>query len=351
MADIIKELTKIADMSNSGILIFDRNDLVITANSTQRTLYPFIDVAQRVTYGDIAWACVNHRKLNEKSIYDDPEKWVQGASIFRQYNRFSKSLTHHSDGRVIEITYERLNGTDGWWYQMRRDVTASFTDHVRNGLDAMLPFGLADTAAPPLQSTFVVRLLDALPYPAALLTPRCQVIDGNQSFVSIVSRGDGIAVVSGRLCIPSEPDEQDLLSKRAAGFFRRRARTPVTLRVSRLDQPSPYFATLSEPPAQCIGWDSPTTGLLLLTIVDPDALPAVSPRTVSDLLQITGSEAEVALALCTGRSVEEIAEERGVERRTVYNQVSSILSKTGLRNQAAIVRQVTTLCWHFGSRA
>ena len=89
MADIIKELTKIADMSNSGILIFDRNDLVITANSTQRTLYPFIDVAQRVTYGDIAWACVNHRKLNEKSIYDDPEKWVQGASIFRQYNRFS----------------------------------------------------------------------------------------------------------------------------------------------------------------------------------------------------------------------------------------------------------------------
>ncbi|WP_247883874.1 helix-turn-helix transcriptional regulator [Azospirillum sp. B21] len=234
---------------------------------------------------------------------------------------------------------------------MRRDVTDSFLDHVRNGLDAMLPFGLADTVAPPLQSTFVVRLLDALPYPAALLTPRCQVIDGNQSFVSIVSRGDGIAVVGGRLCVPSTPEEQDVLSKRAAGFFRRRSRTPVTLRVSRLDQPAPYFATLSEPPAQRIGWDSPTTGLLLLTIVDPDALPAVSPRTVSDLLQITGSEAEVALALCTGRSVEEIAEERGVERRTVYNQVSSILSKTGLRNQAAIVRQVTTLCWHFGSRA
>lgn len=201
-----------------------------------------------------------------------------------------------------------------------------------------------------MQSSFAARLLDALPYPAALLTPHCQVIDGNQPFVSIVSRGDGLGVVGGRLSLTTAPDEQDTLAKRAAGFFRRRSRTPITLRASRLDQPSPYFATLSEPPAQRIGWDGPSTGILLLTVVDPDALPAVSPRTVADLLQITGSEAEVALALCTGRTVEEIATERGVERRTVYNQVSSILAKTGHRNQAGIVRQVTTLCWHLGAR-
>lgn len=292
-----------------------------------------------------------HRTVNHQSLYDEPEGWINYAREFRRFTSYSQSFSHHSNGRIIQVTYERLRGTDGWWYQMRRDVTDSFLDHVRNGLDVMLPFGWGDTVAQPTQSAFVVRLLDALPYPAALLTPRCQIIDGNQSFVSIMSRGDGFSVLGGRLCIPNAIEEQDALTKRAAGFFRRRTHTPVTLRVSRLDQPAPYFATLSEPPAQHIGWDSPTTGILLLTIVDPDALPAVSPRTVADLLQITGAEAEVALALCSGRTADEIAEDRGVERRTVYNQVSSILSKTGLRNQAAIVRQVTTLCWHFGSRA
>lgn len=351
MSEVMQRISDRATSLDAGLIVFDKSDRLLTANRQQAAIYPFIDFHKPISYSEIVKDCVYYKKFSSTSIYSDPDKWIQCAENFRRFNQFSQSFTRHSDGRIIQVTYERLNGTDGWWYQMRRDVTDSFLDHVRNGLDAMLPFGLTDTAAPPLQSAFVVRLLDALPYPAALLTPRCQVIDGNQSFVSIVSRGDGIAVVGGRLCIPSEPAEQDLLSKRAAGFFRRRVRTPITLRVSRLDQPAPYFATLSEPPAQSIGWDSPTTGLLLLTIVDPDALPAVSPRTVSDLLQITGSEAEVALALCTGRSVEEIAEDRGVERRTVYNQVSSILSKTGLRNQAAIVRQVTTLCWHFGSRA
>ena len=351
MNDAIAKIASKAEINFSALAVYDKHDKILNANHMHRDIYHFVDFSDVISYLEIIWKCIENKKLAEGAIYKDPERWIRYTETFRHFNHFSQSLTRHANGRIIQVTYERLNGTDGWWYQMRRDVTDSFMDHVRNGLDAMLPFGWGEAATPPLQSAFVVRLLDALPYPAALLTPRCQVIDGNQSFVSIVSRGDGIAVVGGRLCIPSEPAEQDLLTKRTAGFFRRRARTPVTLRVSRLDQPAPYFATLSEPPAQRIGWDSPTTGILLLTIVDPDALPAVSPRTVSDLLQITGSEAEVALALCTGRSVDEIAEDRSVERRTVYNQVSSILSKTGLRNQAAIVRQVTTLCWHFGSRA
>lgn len=351
MHPLIGNLEMAANSIDAGVVVYDKSNTSIAMNKTHSLLYGFLDRNAPHTYSEFVWGCVLNRKISQNAVYSNPEEWISCAENFRRFNTFSQSLSHHSDGRIIQVTYERLNGTDGWWYQMRRDVTDGFLDHVRNGLDVMLPFGWGETVTPPLQSAFVVRLLDALPFPAALLTPKCQVIDGNQSFVSIVSRGDGIAVVGGRLCIPSEPAEQDLLTKRAAGFFRRRARTPVTLRVSRLDQPAPYFATLSEPPAQRIGWDSPTTGILLLTIVDPDALPAVSPRTVSDLLQITGSEAEVALALCTGRSVDEIAEDRGVERRTVYNQVSSILSKTGLRNQAAIVRQVTTLCWHFGSRA
>ncbi len=351
MSDLVQDLSGRARDMNAGLAIFDKSDTLLATNDKQKTIYPFIDYSRSVTFRDIVWECVKHKKFGSDSIYSDPDRWIGYAENLRRFNRFWQSFTLHSDGRVIEITYERLDDTDGWWYQIRRDVTSNFLESFRGGFDSLISLNGSSALPQPSQSAFVVRLLDALPYPAALLTPRCQVIDGNQSFISILSRGDGLAVVGGRLCIPDAPTEQAELAKRAAGFFRRRARTPITLRVSRMDQPAPYFATLSEPPARSIGSDGPMNGILLLTLVDPDMLPTVSPRAVADLLQITGSEAEIALALCSGRSVDEIAEDRGVERRTVYNQVSSILGKTGLRNQAGIVRQVTTICWHFGSRA
>ncbi|MDQ2103417.1 helix-turn-helix transcriptional regulator [Azospirillum isscasi] len=350
MSDLFQDLSSRARDLNAALTVFDKTDTLLTTNEKQRTLYPFIDFSRTVTFRDIVWECVKHKKFRLDAIYSNPDRWISYAEDARRFHRFWQSFTLHSDGRVIQITYEKLSDTDGWWYQMRRDVTGSVQDGFRCDFDSLISLNSNGALTPPNRPAFVVRLLDALPYPAALLTPRCQVIDGNDAFISIMSRGDGPAVVGGRLCIPDAPTEQAELAKRAAGFFRRRVRTPITLRVSRLDQPTPYFATLSEPPARNAGNDGPMNGILLLTLVDPDVLPTVSPRTVAELLQITGSEAEIALALCSGRSVDEIAEDRGVERRTVYNQVSSILGKTGLRNQAGIVRQVTMLCWHFGSR-
>lgn len=351
MSDLVHDLSSRARDMNAALTVFDKSDTLLATNDKQKTIYPFIDFSRSVTFRDIVWECVKHRKFSSDTIYSDPARWIGYAEDLRRFNRFWQSFTLHSDGRVIQITYERLDDTDGWWYQIRRDVTSNVKDSVRGGYDSLISLNGGGVLPQSARPSFVVRLLDALPYPAALLTARCQVIDGNPSFASILSRGDGLSMVGGRLCIPGAPTEQAELSKRAAGFFRRRTRTPITLRVSRLDQPAPYFATLSEPPAQSDGGGGPMNGMLLLTLVDPDVLPSVSARTVAELLQITGSEAEIALALCSGRSVDEIAEDRGVERRTVYNQVSSILGKTGLRNQAGIVRQVTTICWHFGSRA
>lgn len=351
MSDLFQDLSSRARDMNAALTVFDKTDTLLATNDKQKAIYPFIDFSRTVTFRDIVWECVKHKKFRLDAVYSNPDRWIGYAEDARRFNRFWQSFTLHSDGRVIQITYEKLSDTDGWWYQMRRDVTGSVQEGFRCGFDSLVSLNSGGALLQPNQPAFVVRLLDALPYPAALLTPRCQVIDGNQSFISIVSRGDGLAVVGGRLCVPDVPTEQTELTRRAAGFFRRRTRTPITLRVSRLDQPAPYFATLSEPPSRSIGSDGPMNGILLLTLVDPDVLPTVSARNIAELLQITGSEAEIALALCSGRTVDEIAEDRGVERRTVYNQVSSILGKTGLRNQAGIVRQVTMLCWHFGSRA
>lgn len=58
---------------------------------------------------------------------------------------------------------------------------------------------------------------------------------------------------------------------------------------------------------------------------------------------LTRSEADIAVALCDGQTLAEIAEARRVSIHTIRNQVKSALSKTGSRRQADLVRLVERL--------
>jgi DNA-binding NarL/FixJ family response regulator len=64
---------------------------------------------------------------------------------------------------------------------------------------------------------------------------------------------------------------------------------------------------------------------------------------VSRFLGLTPSEAEVAVALAAGKNTDDIAAERGAAKNTVRAQVQSILSKTGSRRQAELVRLLPSL--------
>ena len=58
---------------------------------------------------------------------------------------------------------------------------------------------------------------------------------------------------------------------------------------------------------------------------------------------LTPSERDVCRLLLRGSSNAEIASERGVSKRTVANQVASILKKLGARSRADVVRRLSAL--------
>jgi DNA-binding CsgD family transcriptional regulator len=60
-------------------------------------------------------------------------------------------------------------------------------------------------------------------------------------------------------------------------------------------------------------------------------------------MQMTQAEAEIAVAIGDGQSLNEIAASRKVSIHTVRNQVKSTLSKAGARRQADLVRLVALL--------
>jgi DNA-binding CsgD family transcriptional regulator len=76
-------------------------------------------------------------------------------------------------------------------------------------------------------------------------------------------------------------------------------------------------------------------GVLVLAPVGSPSVPAV--ELIRSLFDLTPAEAGVARGLGAGRTLDEVAADRGVSRNTIRTQLSSLLQKTGCRRQAELV--------------
>jgi DNA-binding CsgD family transcriptional regulator len=89
-----------------------------------------------------------------------------------------------------------------------------------------------------------------------------------------------------------------------------------------------------------------------LFITDPaGALPSLAAA-LKTIYQMTPAEASLAEALASGRTLKEIAAERGVTMNTVRTQLQAVTSKVGVKRQADLVRAILTgpAVLHVGSR-
>jgi DNA-binding CsgD family transcriptional regulator len=78
-----------------------------------------------------------------------------------------------------------------------------------------------------------------------------------------------------------------------------------------------------------------SVGVLILMPAKTAQAPSV--ELVQSLFDLTAAEARVARSLTMGRTVDEIASEKGVSPHTVRTQVRGVLEKTGSRRQADVI--------------
>lgn len=84
------------------------------------------------------------------------------------------------------------------------------------------------------------------------------------------------------------------------------------------------------------GGSGGTSGALLFAF-DPEASPPLKAELVRKLFSLTEAEAHLAVALCDGKTLEEISIERGTTVNTVRSQLKSVFGKTGASRQADLV--------------
>jgi DNA-binding CsgD family transcriptional regulator len=78
-------------------------------------------------------------------------------------------------------------------------------------------------------------------------------------------------------------------------------------------------------------------GAALLFAFDPESTPTVTADMVRSLFNLSEAEAVLAVALCSGKTVDETAAERGISVHTARSQLKNIFAKTGTKRQADLV--------------
>jgi DNA-binding CsgD family transcriptional regulator len=78
-------------------------------------------------------------------------------------------------------------------------------------------------------------------------------------------------------------------------------------------------------------------GAALLFAFDPESTPPITAAMVSRLFGLTEAEAELAVALCSGNTLDDAADKRGTSINTIRTQLKSVFAKTGTKRQADLV--------------
>lgn len=81
-------------------------------------------------------------------------------------------------------------------------------------------------------------------------------------------------------------------------------------------------------------WSDGTSALILL---DLDAHPEPSPRTLQCLFGLTAAETQLAVELARGHNLLDIARSRRLSRTTIRSQLGALFVKTQTRRQAELV--------------
>ena len=82
---------------------------------------------------------------------------------------------------------------------------------------------------------------------------------------------------------------------------------------------------------------------VLVLVVEPDRLARLDAGLVASALGLTATESQVAVALAMGKSVSDIADEKGQKVSTARFHVKRIHSKLGLTRQTDLIRLVLAL--------
>lgn len=143
---------------------------------------------------------------------------------------------------------------------------------------------------------------------------------------------------------------EEVFRRALHGVFAMAEASPASFLVT--DESSERYPVLILPfrvsrPLATLGADP---GLALVLISDRRRAPSPPREILSSLYGLSHAEASVALSVTEGDSLQAVADQLGICRATVRNQLAAAMAKLGVHRQAELVAVVTGLAPHLDLR-
>ena len=246
----------------------------------------------------------------------------------------------------------RLNGPEG------SSIYWALADSTRRGGWGSRQIGMIESLLPHLRHFLQVRqallgaqalrttlsgLLDDARLGVIQLDRGGRIIETNDRALSLLRRGRGLFDQDGFLRARVPADDERLLGLLADALprfglpasggsmtvLRWPARSRQVVHVLPVGDRQKHFG---------IG-----RAAVLVLVVEPGSPAQLDAELVGSALGLTATESRVAVALATGRTVSDIADERGVTIHTVRFHVRRIQAKLGLSRQEDLIRMVLSV--------
>jgi DNA-binding CsgD family transcriptional regulator/PAS domain-containing protein len=183
---------------------------------------------------------------------------------------------------------------------------------------------------------FLASGLNVLAMPTFLFDETSRVAHMNRSAEAMLEEHDSLSIEGGHLLTGDAAVTRKLNYELANAIRASRGNgselNGVVLlpRIGRL----PLMLMIAPLP---VAGASAVCGAALLFAFNPESTPPITADMVRRLFGLSEAEAELAVALCSGKTLDEAAAARGTSINTIRSQLKSVFAKTGTKRQADLV--------------
>lgn len=187
-----------------------------------------------------------------------------------------------------------------------------------------------------LGQNFLASSLDVLAMPTLLFDEYGRVVHANRSGAQLLSGRSTLWLEDDHLfaCDDAVTRNINLEVSKAIRTSRGVSADPVsTVLLARRGQ-MPLMLLIA--PLRLAG-NALRQGAALLFAFDPETTPSVGVDVVRTLFGLSEAEGQLAVALGSGKTLDDAAQERGTSIHTIRTQLKSIFNKTGTKRQSDLV--------------
>ncbi|HEY1708484.1 MAG TPA: hypothetical protein VGG10_09480 [Rhizomicrobium sp.] len=299
------------------------------------------------------------RQYQEHYIYLDPKRHLFARRpvgfLFNDTAHFDDAFVAHDpfyqefsrplgSRHTLDLLLDRDSTGGTYFAAMRNKTQGAFDDRAEAGLRQVarhiaIVLGLkrkveaAESAVRSANAAF-----DRLNFGVIVLDGTGRAKIANRAALEAAGEGGALRLRGGHLSARAAESDK-ALDAMLRGAIASSTLPAQVLHLSRADGGSLVLWVMPLPRAHPLAED----GRALVLVGNPAAPVQMHAPDLMALFDLSLAEAELALALMHGQTLNEAAAHRGVKSATTRTQLLSILQKTGLHRQTDLVRMLTAL--------